>query len=329
MLPRQQTVLSREEGHDDRHPSNLVDTERVGGWPRNDRLPILLQTPAYMRAEIAASVRLPVGGLEARVKARLEMQQELRRRSLKCVFYIHKAALRLPVGGRDAHVEQLHHLLRMAVRSNIVIRVVPAAIGAHAGMSGSFTQLASAKYEPLVWLLGFEHVPGRHAELSPGSPDLPLVARAVRTIGAIAAPPAEVGRRVIADRWEAALAKENAHGWAVRAHMRGSTLVHSDLNPLNILVSDKAHVVDWAWWRTGAVWIDPAFLIVRLIAAGHEPVLAEEWAAQFDAFREAPDEAVTAFAASLVCLWERRFAGTDATKAAQRWAEHRTAPGSA
>jgi hypothetical protein len=172
-------------------------------------------------------------------------------------------------------------------------------------------------------LLGFEHVSGQHANLSPGSPDLPLVADAVQQIGTIAPP--QSPRRMIADHWEAALANGTADELAAQAprHMRGSTLVHSDLNPLNILVADTARVVDWAWWRTGAAWIDPAFVIVRLVAAGHEPEQAEEWAGQFDGYRRAPAEAITAFAASLVCLWERKFAGTDATKAARRWLEHR------
>ncbi|MFD4638864.1 hypothetical protein ACFWN2_16230 [Lentzea sp. NPDC058436] len=175
-------------------------------------------------------------------------------------------------------------------------------------------------------LLGFEHVPGRYADLSPGSPDLPLVAKTVGKISSITPP---VGRRVIADHWRAALSNETADGWAIRApqHMRGSTLVHSDLNPLNVLVADTARVVDWAWWRTGAAWIDPAFMVVRLVAEGHEPAQAEEWAAQFDGFRKAPGEAITAFAASLVCLWERKFAGTPATEAARRWFEHRKANG--
>jgi hypothetical protein len=128
---------------------NLATARTLIGWELH-RLPILLQTPAYMRAAIAASPEVSAGELDACVKARLEMQQQLRRQSLKCVFYIHEVALRLPVGGRDAHIEQVHHLLRMAVRSNIVIRVVPAAIGAHVGMGGSFTQLTSATYEPLV-----------------------------------------------------------------------------------------------------------------------------------------------------------------------------------
>ncbi|MGI5501256.1 phosphotransferase family protein [Lentzea sp. CA-135723] len=175
-------------------------------------------------------------------------------------------------------------------------------------------------------LLGFEHVSGRHADLSPGSPDLPFVASAIEKIGTVQPPAA---RRMIADHWEAALANEPANEWAARAprHMRGATLVHSDLNPLNILVSDTARVVDWAWWRIGAAWIDPAFTVVRLVAEGHSPRQAEEWAAQFEEFRKAPAEAVTAFAASLVCLWGRKFTHTAATEAARTWTEHRKANG--
>ncbi|HUQ61861.1 hypothetical protein [Lentzea sp.] len=172
-------------------------------------------------------------------------------------------------------------------------------------------------------LLGFQYVAGRHADLSPGSPDLPLVAAAIKKISDITPPP--VPQRAIADHWQTALGNGATSEWAERApqYMCGSTLVHSDLNPLNILVADAAHVVDWAWWRTGAAWIDPAFVVVRLVAEGHQPSHAEEWAAQFDGFREAPSKAITAFAASLVCLWERKFADTDTTKAARRWAEHR------
>jgi hypothetical protein len=176
-------------------------------------------------------------------------------------------------------------------------------------------------------LLGFDHVPGQHADLSPGSPDLPLVAEAVEQISAIV--PELAPRRMIADHWQVALSHETADEWAVRApqHMSGSTLVHSDLNPLNVLVADSARIVDWAWWRTGAAWIDPAFAIVRLVAEGHGPAQAEEWAGRFDGFQEASAEAITAFAASLVCLWGRKFAGTPATEAARTWFEHRKANG--
>lgn len=176
-------------------------------------------------------------------------------------------------------------------------------------------------------LLGFDHVPGHHADLSPASPDLPLVSNAVRRLAAVATPPPSAGRRAVAEHWATVLggSRHPLVGVAARAprHMHGDTLIHSDLNPWNILVGDTARVVDWAWWRTGAAWIDPAFLVVRLIAAGHEPARAEAWAAQFDGYRTAEPEAITAYAASLVCLWEERFPDTDPTNAARDWVRFR------
>ncbi|GAA3891055.1 hypothetical protein GCM10022243_64940 [Saccharothrix violaceirubra] len=199
------------------------------------------------------------------------------------------------------------------------------------------------------WLvLGFEHVAGRHADLSPDSPDLPLIADAVEEIGRTAPPPESVARRPMAAQWAQAMKTETALpppadadpwsianagrlvSWAAHApdHMTGDGLVHSDLHPLNFLVSDRTRVIDWAWWRTGAAWIDPAFLVIRLIAAGHEPEAAEKWAGRFDGFAAAPPDALTAFAASVLRLWERRFPTTDTTDAARRWARHRVpAPG--
>ena len=128
---------------------NLAAATTLISW-RGLALPELLQTPAYMRAAIMVSPNVPRTEAEARVKARLTMQEQLRRRGLTCTFYIHQLALSLPVGGADAHQEQVHHLLRMAVRPNVVIRIVPTAIGAHAGMDRPFTRLTFDKYEPVV-----------------------------------------------------------------------------------------------------------------------------------------------------------------------------------
>ncbi|GGU35606.1 hypothetical protein GCM10010178_29770 [Lentzea flava] len=100
-------------------------------------VPDFLQTPAYARSAIIASCNEPAAELDERAKAQLETQQALRRPGVQCTYFIHELALRLPVGGHDVHVEQVHHLLRMAVRSGITIRIVPAAIGAHAGRSRS------------------------------------------------------------------------------------------------------------------------------------------------------------------------------------------------
>ncbi|MFD9739685.1 phosphotransferase [Umezawaea sp. NPDC059074] len=194
-------------------------------------------------------------------------------------------------------------------------------------------------------LLGFEHLLGRHADLTPDSSDLPLVADAVTRIGVATVPRTATGEpRRISDQWSRALKRErefptapSTDPWTVEhasllteladlapSFMEGSVLIHSDLNPTNFVVSDRAKVVDWAWWQTGAAWFDPAYLVIRLIAEGHDPQSAEKWAQQFEAFTAAPPEAITAFAASAVRLWERRFAHTAATEAARRWAQYRT-----
>jgi serine/threonine protein kinase len=199
-------------------------------------------------------------------------------------------------------------------------------------------------FETDGWLLlGFEHLSGQHADLSPDSQHLPLVAEAVDQISRIAVPSTSGARRPMSEQWARALKRESEFSspvsagpwsaanaelvttWATRApsYMDGSSLIHSDLNPGNVLVSDRAQVIDWAWWQTGTAWFDPAYLVIRLIATGHDPESAEKWARQFDGFAAAPPEAITAFAASALRVWERRFPDTPATSAARSWAQYR------
>lgn len=114
-------------------------------------VPLFLQTADYMREVLRASSTAPADELSERVQAQLAMQA-LVRRNVKCTVFIHELALHLQVGGADVHAEQLLHLLFMANRPNVTIRIVPAARGAHAGLAGPFTQLTFAKYESLVWV---------------------------------------------------------------------------------------------------------------------------------------------------------------------------------
>jgi len=116
-------------------------------------VPDALQTAAYAREVLRASATTPVDETEARVTARLEMQKQLRRR-LSCTFLIHEFALRLRVGSAETQAGQLRHLLQMATRPHVTIRILPADAGAHAGLSGPFTQLSFPTYEPLVWVEG-------------------------------------------------------------------------------------------------------------------------------------------------------------------------------
>lgn len=201
-------------------------------------------------------------------------------------------------------------------------------------------------------LLGFEHVAGRHANLAPGSPDLPLVADALTTIGrelahcpANAAPLCRQWGRLAAWRRLAKNAPDDLDRWA-REHpdqlvewesrasdlADGDSLIHTDLHPLNLLVDrERARIVDWAWSRKGEPAVDVAFLITRLIAAGHHPEAAERWAAGLPVWRDTLDSAQTAFAVAIWGIWEylerehplpHRAA---LTAAARQWALYRLA----
>lgn len=54
-------------------------------------------------------------------------------------------------------------------------------------------------------------------------------------------------------RWAAYL-DDQACAW-----LDGDTLLHTDFNPLNVLIAPQATwIVDWAWPTRGAAFIDPA-----------------------------------------------------------------------
>lgn len=130
--------------------ANLGAAKKLVGW-HPFMVPDLLQTASYARAVLRASPSVAEGELEARVKAHLETQKQLYR-GLPSTFYLHEFALRLRVDTPETHTEQAQHLLNMATRPKSTIRILPAAAGAHAGLSGPFTQLSFPKFEPAVWL---------------------------------------------------------------------------------------------------------------------------------------------------------------------------------
>jgi transcriptional regulator with XRE-family HTH domain len=52
---------------------------------------------------------------------------------------LEESVLRRPVGGSTAMREQVRHLARTAVQSTVTLQILPLTVGAHAGMSGTFT----------------------------------------------------------------------------------------------------------------------------------------------------------------------------------------------
>ncbi len=116
-------------------------------------VPGLLQTGDYARALIREAGTVPIFEIEDRVVARLARQSLFsRERPAQFTFYLHEAVLRLPVGGSAVMSDQLHQMLRMSVRSYLTLRVVPASLGGHAAINGSFTLLEFSEFRPVAYL---------------------------------------------------------------------------------------------------------------------------------------------------------------------------------
>ncbi|WP_329156952.1 aminoglycoside phosphotransferase [Streptomyces anulatus] len=175
-----------------------------------------------------------------------------------------------------------------------------------AAVAPFLTGLAPAlrwQVETAGWnLLGFEVLDGHHADYAPGSPDLPEVATLLHRLGETPCPGIEL--RHAEQRLE--------HYAAHPDHLRffaGTHLLHTDLNNANVLVGDhatqgdRARLVDWAWATRGAAWLDAGYWIIWLIASGHTPASAEQWAAEIPSWHTAPAEGITAFATTNASLW--------------------------
>lgn len=146
-------LLFPEDGVPDQLRS-LIEQERLAStiivWTMN-LIPGLLQIAGYMRAAAKKWPRLTQADIDALIGAKLERQAILRP-GREFVFLVHEQALRLPVGGPDVMRAQLTHIQMMLVRKYITFRVVPTAVGAHAGLAGSFTQLRYEKFEPVIYV---------------------------------------------------------------------------------------------------------------------------------------------------------------------------------
>ncbi|MHC0430797.1 protein kinase [Streptomyces sp. O3] len=175
------------------------------------------------------------------------------------------------------------------------------------------------------WIvLGFAVVDGRKADFTPGSPDLPAVIDTLIRIGALELP--KVAEDWPENRWDRFAADESE-----ASQFRGSSLLYTDINESNIIIGGHdAWAVDWSWPTKGAGFIDPACLVVQLIAAGHNPESAESWAAQCPAWGSASTEALDAFASATLRM-NRAVSARKPTEvwlesmaeAAQAWASHR------
>ncbi len=179
--------------------------------------------------------------------------------------------------------------------------------------------------EDLLWVaLGFEAVAGRHADLMPESHDLFVVVGLVDRIGRLELPP-------VAEAWTESRWDRFADDDASAALLAGDSLLHTDINGSNFLLpGGNGWVVDWAWPTRGAGFIDPACLVLQLIAAGHSAAQAERWASSCTAWLDADPKGLDAFASANVRMFrhltsrkpEAEWLGA-MLRAAGAWAQHR------
>ena len=134
-------------------------------------IPGLLQTADYARAILGADPETPEDQLDELVTARLERQKIFDRPTPPTLWAVlDEAVLHRLIGSRKIMYDQLLHLADTSCRSNITVQIVPAEIGAHAGLLGGFA------------IASFDNAPGTVYMESPDqgqTTELPPVVRRV------------------------------------------------------------------------------------------------------------------------------------------------------
>ncbi|MFH9554677.1 hypothetical protein [Streptomyces sp. NPDC017435] len=130
------------------------------------------------------------------------------------------------------------------------------------------------------------------------SRDLVLVLHALQELHSVTVP-AGVDLKTAPQRWaDYTMSTEDAGLFA------GEILLHTDFAADNVLIDgERARIIDWAWPTRGAAFIDPFVLAVRMMEAGQTADDAITWVSRLPAWREAPAEAVEAFAAPTTHMW--------------------------
>ncbi|MEV4731430.1 helix-turn-helix transcriptional regulator [Saccharopolyspora sp. NPDC049426] len=131
----------------------LLETEarRVTGY-EIALVPGLLQTPEYAREMISALDR-PQSEIERRVATRIGRQAVLSRpNGPELRFLLDEFVLRRLIGGSAVMSRQLRKIVAEAAWPNVHVRVLPASIGAHQGLDGTFAIYEFAALETYVYL---------------------------------------------------------------------------------------------------------------------------------------------------------------------------------
>jgi transcriptional regulator with XRE-family HTH domain len=108
-------------------------------------VPGLLQTHDYIRAIMTAG-GVPEDEISLRVTSRIGRREVLTKRNpAELLVLLGQAALNQDIGGRAAMLDQLDHLLAMAARPNVELRIVPDHRGWHPGLEGAFALIEAPR----------------------------------------------------------------------------------------------------------------------------------------------------------------------------------------
>jgi len=112
-------------------------------------VPGLLQTADYARAVLSAEPGTSEDELEELVHARIARQAIFDRPKPPALWVvIDETVLHRLIGSRKIMYEQLQQLADTSCRSSVTIQVVPAGIGAHAGLLGGFAIASASSSAP-------------------------------------------------------------------------------------------------------------------------------------------------------------------------------------
>jgi hypothetical protein len=135
-------------------------------------IPGLLQTESYMRALMSAYNHKPEE-INKSVELRLERQKKIAKRAPDQIYILDETIVRRPIG--DVLPEQLSHLLRVAEKPWVTIRIIPYSEGMHFGLKGSFVLLGfGGLLDDVLYLEGARRgdlLIGEREAIGPGAPD--------------------------------------------------------------------------------------------------------------------------------------------------------------
>jgi len=135
--------------------SGIVEYERtatrITNW-YHAIVPGLLQTADYARA-ILSNSEIGLEQADAMLIARMNRQRVLAKADpVRLTALIGEVAIREEIGSADIMSDQIDHLLETMALPNVSLRIVPANIGYHPGLIGSFILYEFADLPPIVHL---------------------------------------------------------------------------------------------------------------------------------------------------------------------------------